>query len=181
MYCRKCGKYMEGNAQFCDDCINEAKMVLREIENIAATDATEVDKKEEVKNDLFDDAPQVDKPVAPIAQPVTPVARPIKNERMNGFGPALTSTIMGFFGFIFAYVALILMIVMIGVPFWLMSIGLTIPSLIMGIKSIKVFKDAGRLKRAKPIATLILGIAGTSLAGFAAFFDFIALFLLTLI
>ncbi len=100
--------------------------------------------------------------------------------RMTGFGKALTAMILSFVAFVFAYASLIALGTFMGAFessdylydyeyiastvgvcsfFALSSVGLCIPTIILGIQSIKTFireKKAGRLT---PIATLVLGIA----------------------
>ncbi len=100
------------------------------------------------------------------------------NPRMNGFGKALTSTILGFVSFIFSveaigfayesFAAIVLL---------MMTLGMAIPSLVMGIRSIKTFTGAPKQGLPRPIATLVLGITGLSLAAIALFFCFICLIL----
>ena len=57
----------------------------------------------------------------------------------------------------------------------MMALGMSIPALVMGIKSIKTFTNAPKQGLPRPIATLILGISGVSMAGLALLLGFIAL------
>ena len=100
------------------------------------------------------------------------------NPRMNGFGKALASTILSFFGYCFALAAIeVAAFEMPGaaVIVLMMALGMSIPSLVMGIKSIKTFTNAPKQGLPRPIATLILGISGVSMAALALLLGFIAL------
>jgi hypothetical protein len=94
---------------------------------------------------------------------------------MLGFGKALASTIMSVICYIFGIVAYIfavvgstvtetdpeaalVMLVAAFVLHLVFALPLAIIALVMGIKSIKLFK---RTVGKKPVATLILGIVGT--------------------
>lgn len=160
MYCKKCGKFIYNDDDYCSDC--------------APTEAPAA-------------APIVEAPTpepiiesAPIAEPVCTPVEPSKTQRqgrvMDGFGPALTSVILSsqvatplavaayFLSVLFLasedriqyVVASIICAVYI-----VIAIALAIPSLVMGIKSIKLFKSAAANGRVKPIPALILGICGT--------------------
>lgn len=155
MYCRNCGKFIENDSDYCTDCAPKE----------APVEAVSVEE-------------PVAEPVVETVEDAEPVQPKKEGKVMDGFGPALTSTILGIVAFSIAYVAYlfftmdgilsinsyggptILMIVM-GVIFTIVAIALAIPSLVMGIKSIKLFKSAVANNRAKPIPALILGIYGT--------------------
>ena len=98
------------------------------------------------------------------------------NPRMNGFGKALASTILGFFAYFFS--AITLGFAEVGeiattIVLLMMTLGMAIPSLVMGIKSIKTFTNAPKQGLPRPIATLVLGIVGLSFAAIALFISFI--------
>ena len=98
------------------------------------------------------------------------------NPRMNGFGKALASTILGIFSYIFCFVAIEVAAFELAesaVVLFLMALGMAIPSLIMGIKSIKTFTSAPKQGLPRPIPTLVLGIVGLSSAAFSLFISFI--------
>lgn len=87
-----------------------------------------------------------------------------KGSRMDGFGPALTATILSFFGFVFSYAAFMFiemsasgakLIILV-----LLALGLGIPAIVLGAKSISLFKENSSAGMVKPIPTLILGIVG---------------------
>ena len=99
------------------------------------------------------------------------------NPRMNGFGKALASTILGFFAYFFS--AITLGVAEVGeiaatIILLMMTLGMAIPSLIMGIKSIKTFTNAPKQGLPRPIATLVLGIVGLSFAAIALFISFLS-------
>ena len=107
----------------------------------------------------------------------TPVQPAISgNPRMNGFGKSLASTILGGIAYFFSVIALELSVSGIedlaasAIVILLASLGMAIPALVMGIKSIKLFVNAPKQGLPRPIATLILGINGVACAGFYFFF-----------
>ncbi len=106
------------------------------------------------------------------------------NPRMNGFGKALASTILGFFAYFFS--AITLGVAEVGeitatLVLLMMTLGMAIPSLIMGIKSIKTFTSAPKLGLPRPIATLVLGIVGLSFAAIGLFICFISFMIVGLV
>ena len=106
------------------------------------------------------------------------------NPRMNGFGKSLASTLLGFFSYFFS--AITLGIAEVGEPgatvlFLMMTLGMAIPSLIMGIKSIKTFTNAPKMGLPRPIATLVLGIVGISFTAIAFFICFLSLMIVGLV
>ena len=104
-----------------------------------------------------------------------------QGSRMEGFGRALTSTILGFVGYIVAAIAMGMLAaatemeaagaMAAGMFFMFGAIALCVVSLILGIKSIKTFRTAA----VKPIATLILGITGLVFACIGFFIVLMAL------
>ncbi len=107
---------------------------------------------------------------------------PKENEdRMLGFGKALSSTILSFVGLIFACVAYFFALMgastgedtgVGAIALVIFSLPFLIISLVQGIKSIGLFK---RTVGKKPIATLILGINGTYTAAMGLLFAFLSL------
>ena len=106
---------------------------------------------------------------------------------MYGFGKALSSTILSFVAYIFAIMTYIIgltaaiaadreMIVTVVVLF-LLGFGPAIIALGQGVLSIRCFRSRGPAD-AKPIATLILGISGVSLAAFSLFFETLSMLIL---
>ena len=122
------------------------------------------------------------------AAQATPVNN-VGNPRMRGFGKALTATILGFVGMIFAIVVYFAGLMSLvdyyydvdaALGFLILDIIATVPSIIalaFGISSIKTFKSTPA-NQPKPIATLILGIGGVSLGGFSLFYCIITVFLI---
>lgn len=154
MFCRKCGKYIPSSADVCADC--------------AAKEARYT--------------------------PVTPVANiPVQEGNlMNGFGKALTASILGFigvfcsaFGCVFAILATAASVtgdmpvtepLVYAIVFWVIAIGLAIPALLFGVRSIKLFIAEKKAGHKKPIPALALGIGAVVCAGCIALIALITLF-----
>ena len=177
MFCRKCGKEIDYDAEFCKEC--------QEMENFFAEPKPEPD--------FFgQDQPQV---------PVQPV---VTGNRKEGFGKALTSTILSTIAYFVAMIAYgiiiaameevdggyynaevdheaLMMVVGLGVVFMLAALALAIPALIFGIKSIKCFCRAKREGRIKPIPTLVLGIIGVATSGLVFLFALLILMIATML
>ena len=101
------------------------------------------------------------------------------NNRMYGFGKALTSTILSFFGFIFAYVALICSTWAseTALVFVFLALPLLIIPIVFGGVSIKAFVSRKNSGCVKPVPTLVLGIVGLSIGCFSMIFEIIAFFI----
>lgn len=154
MYCNKCGRNL-GDSSVCPDCD-----VTFEKATESAFGSTDYG----TTTESFYSTPYTP-PVSTMPDPTN---------RMYGFGAALTSIILSVFGYIFAYIGLIMGTVE-ATAFFVMTViatPLTIVSLILGIKSIKVFAKR-KAPCARPIATLICGIAGVFWAALAALMGFI--------
>lgn len=170
MYCTRCGKQIDYDASICRECEAEMAAKATVTDTYAAEQVTQ-----------------------PVQQPVQPAG-----SRMEGFGGALRSAIFATIAVILSIVTYVLCVADLaisstpgmegaasstGVPFlffMLTTIGMIIPALIKGIDAIKCFKREKSAGRLKPIATLILGIAGVSAAAYASFFVSIS-FLLMLV
>ena len=165
MYCMKCGKFIGTDDVYCSDCApKEAPAAAPVVESTPVTE--------------------------PIAEPVYTYYEPVKPQRqgrvMDGFGPALTSVILSIFAYAFAFVGYMYICICItgneffmelfavpndiitlacGIVVLAFAAGFAIPSLILGIKSIKCFRYAVSNKRVKPIPALALGIYGTYMSG----------------
>jgi hypothetical protein len=153
MYCNRCGKYLEGDSTLCTEC-------------------EKAERKEKKRAEYY-----IDTSAEPYYEPEIEV--PEKDNRMYGFGKSLASTIIGFVAFMWSYIMVISIIsenAGMVASFILVLIGLIITSLVLGLKSIFLFNKRRRLGAAKPIATLILGINGVSLAGLAALIGFLMTF-----
>lgn len=183
MYCTRCGKKIDYDARVCREC--EAEMA-------AKATVTDTYAAEQATQNVEQPVQQPQYPAQPV-QPVQPAG-----SRMEGFGGALRSAIFATVAVILSIVTYVLGVVDLaisstpgvegaasstGVPFlffMLVTIGMIIPALIKGIDAIKCFKREKSAGRLKPIATLILGIAGVSAAAYASFFVSIS-FLLMLV
>lgn len=156
MYCTKCGKQIDYDATVCHECAASAK----EPEKAAAGG--------------YGFADEMGYTYAPASAPQY-AAAPVESTRMVGFGKALTATILGFVGYIFAIVAFVLFALPVGaIVLALMSIALGVVSLVFGVQSIGTFKRLKNGPGGSPIATLILGIAGTVFAGLTLLFAMLA-------
>ena len=102
--------------------------------------------------------------------------------RMFGFGKALCSAILGDTSIFFAYLAMILATntfgIVVGVVFALLALPLAIISLVMGLRSIQCYNKRSASNCAKPIPTLILGIAGVVMGVLGLLLVLISVFLL---
>ena len=158
MFCRFCGKQIEDGSAFCAGC--GAKIEKEE----KVAEPSVVEEKKETEPFFFEEEK---------AQPIAPVANP----RMEGFGKALTGTILSFVGMVFFFIACTLIAgaetyeydyyygysysyvyeedLIASLFFVIGAIVLGIISVVFGAKSIATFK---RTQGQKPIATLILGI-----------------------
>ena len=93
------------------------------------------------------------------------------NDRRAGLGGAIASCVMGFVGYIIAIMACIFSVTIpgIGILFIITCITLGVISLVKGIASVQLFKANCKLKKSKPIATLVVGIHGICFAGITFF------------
>lgn len=168
MYCKKCGKQLDFDGDICKDCAENESYFGSAQQSAPAQEA----------------APTVASAPAQTAQPVAQAG-----DRKFGFGKALASTIMGVISNGMASIAssvplaieliidelgyanggaeMALGGIAITIILALISIGLAIPALIMGIKSIKTFNERKNAGYVKPVATLVLGIIGVVFAGLA--------------
>lgn len=162
MYCRRCGKKMEYDGDICNECNSF---------------------------DSFFEAPKQETPQvtytqntysqSSYSQPSKPAQR---GSVMEGFKKALAATIMSTFAYVFVLIASEIITAsgsydeMLGtIPLFIITLGLSIPSLIMGISSIKLFKEQKELGRVKPIPALILGINAVVNSAFGLLFSVIFL------
>ncbi len=160
MYCKKCGKFIYSDDDYCSDC---------------APAATPTPEPVVITEPVVTPTPVV----TPISEPAfAPSVNPVQTKRqgrvMDGFGPALTSVILSIVAYVFTFIGYIYAIVgtdteselvVAGIVMAVIGVGFAIPSLILGIKSIKCFRYAVANKRVKPIPALVLGIYGTAMSG----------------
>ncbi len=167
MYCKKCGKFIDYDADMCVEC----------------------------QQATAQSAPEQNTEVV-YAQPVQPIveSKPVEEGSMTtGLGKSIASAILGFIGYIFAFVAIMMLseaveysydtsgIIGGAVALFIIALGLSIPGLILGIGGMRTFFNEKNAGRKKPIPTLIVGIAGMSLSALALFFNLLLLMLFAVI
>ena len=136
MYCARCGKPTENDQTLCNECLTHLQR---------ADQRTNTPPPYAYHNS------------APMSIPL--------NTYPTGFGKALASTIMSGVAFLISYVCVLnsslsLFYADIHWIWYVLTLGLSIPALIMGAMSISHFKRCSRSGGKKPIATLVLGING---------------------
>lgn len=161
MYCRKCGKQIDYDALICKECEN-AEMFFGGTE------------------------PET------YVQPVT--------DRKEGFGRALTATIVGSISFFLSLIAMSIATVALegyangsyygysgggisaaSIILSFLCLGGAIPSLILGIKSIKCFICAKNEGLVKPVPTLVCGIIGVVMSAMTFVYVLLTFFMCALI
>ena len=155
MYCRKCGKQIDYDSEFCREC----KQALLSTPLPAVTPSIKIEEKLIVE--------QVEQPIQ---------ERRV-GSRTKGLAKALTSTIVGTITFILAFIMYIVLSVIIGennsgydlayyesIAFLVIMITAiaSIPSLVLGIQSMSCFFKQNREGKVRPMATLVLGIVGVA-------------------
>ncbi|MBR2988204.1 MAG: hypothetical protein IKC64_00600 [Clostridia bacterium] len=170
MYCRRCGRRMDYDAPICKECEEELNSARARVSVTPTQD-------EQNARPIYTNAPAGD--------------------AKEGFGKALAATIMGGISIFVFIISIALMYevsvaylnsiaygdtgiyfagLSVGFVLLLASLGLAIPSLIMGIQSIKCFVNAKKEGRVKPVGTLVCGIIG--LASSAITLSYVAIFML---
>lgn len=146
MYCRKCGKKIDYDAEICVECQENEELFTRTDESAS------------------DFAPKYE---CPVQQPCASDDAD-NGSRMYGFGLALAAVIvaqfaLGFISGIFPEIGesgWLTAVVLLPLP-----IGMSVFTLIAGIGSIKKFVACSKQGKVKPIPTLVLGIAAVVLSG----------------
>lgn len=184
MYCRKCGKYIDSDAEFCKDC-DELSTYFDGKEPI-----TPFSGNGQYSNNPYGNGNSYSNPFGnpynggySNTQYGVPQA---EGSRKEGFGKALAATILSSIAFFLIIIAFSVMSVALeeytyGYGYYnsdayydmmeaalilaLFSLGMSIPSLIMGISSMKCFFRAKNAGKVKPIPTLVLGIVSVALSG----------------
>ena len=192
MYCTKCGKQIDYDSPICKECVDEMAAAAAPTEAVEPTIELPVIEQSEVEQpEQTELQPGESVEVAPITYTVEPAAQPAAQPaanatlRMRGFGKALTSTILGFVGYIFAAFTMGMLgaaledsdMAIAGVVFFVMSLPLTIIPFVFALKSIGLFKSTPSWMP-KPIATLILGIVGLFFAALSMLMLFFAFVML---
>ena len=185
MYCRKCGKWIDYEAEICTDCQQTEELFKVENEQPAQPAQNEQyqyffgnNAQQPYAQQPYAQQPYAQQPYAqqPYAQPVQSQD---KGSRMEGFGFALAGTIIGFFAFLFSYLLLIFSAVggmgLIMFPF---ALSTAIFAMVSGTKSLNKSKECTRAGKVKPIATFILGIVNVVLAGLSFFFIVLTIMIL---
>ncbi|MDE7405566.1 MAG: hypothetical protein K2M89_01665 [Clostridiales bacterium] len=187
MYCTKCGKFIDGPEQLCDECSHN----------------------ESVLGDGQKQQDAVQPPNAAQQQPQQPAAKSGGNPRMLAFKPSLAAVITGAIGYVFMLVAFILAvqyvwgglghltpsfdfelgeyvyptvtdltaIKAVAWVFFVLALPLTVVGLVFGIRSLLTVVRAKKQGAPMAIAPLILSISAIVLAGLSAIFGL--MFLIT--
>lgn len=193
MYCTKCGKQIDYDSPICKECVDEMAASAAPAETVEPEVDQNVIEQSEIEQPVQTELqPGESVEVAPATYTAQPTPPPAvypsaggANLRMRGFGKALTSTILGFVGYIFAAFTMGMLgaaledsdMAIAGVVFFVMSLPLTIIPFVFGLKSIGLFKSTPSWMP-KPIATLILGIVGLSFAALSMLMLFFAFVML---
>ena len=156
MYCKKCGKFIGNDSDFCDECLAKEQAAFSEFSEAKPQTPAPACSQENAYN--ASDEIRLGKPIAAI--------------------------ILSSVGFLLMYFWLIIASVIVAAygsdsgvltMFTLMSCAPTVLGLIFGIQSIQHFKATSKIRSGKRIPVLILGISSVITAGFGLFFAFIVL------
>ena len=206
MYCRRCGKFINGNATVCNECVEEMlkneHSPTEEVQAPTVAEAVEV-KEETVQVINVDPFESNDGQSATVvvmtertAQPKavynpTPVVEQ-KGSRKAGLGKAIAAAAIpevmaaimtvGLEIFTIGQLYSTSMAVGIGVMFLLVALAGDIVAIILGAQSVNLANSLAREGKKRPIATMICGIVGIA-AGASMIFTLItyaAYFLLLL-
>ena len=182
MYCRKCGKYIDYNGDFCKECLEKENPFAEEVETVVFADPAQ-------NNASHNDGQSVNNTTANTYNAgVAPAPNPQANtNRKLGLKVAIIAVVLAFVAEFFSglgsgfysaaqealvggslmpeeQVSVAFVMCLLSVGAYIVTLGLSIPSLIMSIKSIITFRKASQNGGVKPIATLILGIVGISMS-----------------
>lgn len=158
MYCKKCGKFIGNDSDYCDEC------------SVKETEAFE-----EFSEKKAEEVPPVYNYV-PTPAPTYNGSDEIK------LGKAIAAMILSELGFWFIYFAITILGAMVTsydytsvIICVLAGLPMCIISLVFGIQCIKNFKATSQFRNGKRIPVLILGISSVVLAGISLFLTFILL------
>ena len=125
MYCRKCGKAVPDDQEYCDEC--------RKLDIVAGNDTG--------------DSPKSGFAVALVAAIIAAAAAAI-TPFANGLLSAVAENVH----------------VVLSVIIALVYLGSIVPSIVMGIRSVRTFVVRSRENKPKPVSTLVLGIVALALS-----------------
>ena len=170
MYCRKCGKQIDYDADFCHEC---ARQELYESLNGTAeekSDQTTLTASNEgsIKTGLG----------KAITSAILSVVSIIFV--MIAYIAALGAIVAYEEGFYSATPTNVAVLTSVAVNFSLLTVAAAVIALIFGIKSINCFRTEKKAGRKKPIPTLIMGISSLAVVAYDVLFLFITLLLLAL-
>lgn len=188
MYCKKCGKQIDTNEDYCFECQRDNLIFGSQIQQPGT---------EETKQEAPVQTTVVPVQTQPSAQNYQTALQPSYSKK---FGRALASTIIGVIAYILGFCAFIFAYFKIGDSifsdilncsydfdtfsdvaevFYTFSKGFTVVSAIMaviglvfGICSISHFKKIKKSYGVKIVPTLVLGIVGTVWSGLTLYFNF---------
>ena len=170
MYCRNCGNPVADGDNFCTVCGAKQNTTVQEpqVQTASAEPFTEfqAENRQNIQQPVHNDNNAYIQPAPVYVQPAP------QSSRTLGLGKAITSTVLS----VAAYIAFVIGMIFVGelslyevvyldlfinsLTFLLLAIGLAIPSVILGIQSVKLFIQEKNAGRKKPIPTLIVGIIG---------------------
>ena len=182
MYCRKCGKFIDYDADYCDECIKaeQDSAITGQPLTPPPVQPQQPAYNQQQGQQPYNYYPPYNAQGTPNYYDYGNQAPQQNNQAMkkNGFGKALTATILGGIAFVIAYAILmsiygeLISFIDYGSSYYIDFVAealtgfiLTLPAaiiaLVFGTKSIKTFKSTLANYKVKPIPTLILGIVGT--------------------
>ena len=135
MYCKKCGTYIDGESELCPACQAQEDFNFNNNTNVINNEPIYT---EEEKS----------------------------KDRRAGLSTAITGCVFGAVSSFLVGIGMGLVEVApaVGIIFSLIAVVFSVLALVKGIQSINVFKDSTKTGKAKPIATLILGIVSVVFA-----------------
>ena len=168
MYCRRCGKEIDYDAEYCIECSNMAREKAQPVEETYY---------QEPQQETYYQAPQQNY-YQPQSYDYTTQKPANTPSRTAGLGKGITGAIFAFIALIFASVSAEMMLYEDGIALVLaiLGIGFSIPALVCGKGAISIFKLACRNNHPRPIPTLICGIFGVAMGATSLLCGVIAFF-----
>ncbi len=169
MFCNKCGKPIESDDGYCTDCGPKEESV-----NTVTTDMSEVETESELESDVESDT---DAEYSDEIEEQQEQDEPKKEGRVvDGLACAVACVILGIISYFFTYVAYMLItadgfvgaftdeptlaMTIIGIALIIIAMGIAVPSVILGVHSIRLYISAVTNNKVKPVPALVLGIYG---------------------